>query len=92
MSYILKTIDREIELSDSQGEDVKKLLLEGRTEWLKLGQSLIKISQIMAVYFNEPSNFFLTVGTHKFATKEDVETASQNGIIKWDNKERKWIG
>lgn len=37
-------------------------------------------------------DYFLVVGNHKFKTKEEVESASENGIIKWDNKERKWIG
>ena len=37
-------------------------------------------------------DYFLIVGTHKFKTKEEVESASKNGIIRWDNKERKWIG
>jgi hypothetical protein len=36
-------------------------------------------------------DYFLIVGNHKFKTKEDVESASRNGIIKWDNRDKKWV-
>lgn len=58
MSYTLKLIDKEISLSDSEGQTIKTVLQRGNTKWLELGEDLINTSQVMGVYYSkEPEKF-----------------------------------
>ena len=58
MSYTLKLIDKEIPLSDQEGEVVKQVLQTGGTKWLELGKDLINTAQVMGVYWYEESKKF----------------------------------